>query len=448
VAELLIVDDEETLALAYSRFFAGNGHAVRHAGTGASAIAAFRERRPDVMLLDVHLPDMTGFEVFEALKGERPVVVMISGQAEVPMAVRAMQEGMENFLTKPVSLDHLGIAMDRALETGRLRQLRHYIGEKRANSGQLSSGSSAAMRDLAARVELLSGTEHTAVLIAGESGTGKGRIAEIIHAASARSSGPFVEVQCGTTSVESLDAELFGTDTSHDVRAGLLEVAAGGSLFLEEIGDLPLALQPKLLRVLEGKPVRRAGGTREVQPNVRLLAATSRDLIAEVNAGRFREDLYYRLSVMPLRLPPLRERSREDLVELIGQLVDELAQQLPQAPRTIEEGALNRLLRHAWPGNIRELRNVLERAMIPARGREMLDTDVLPPDVRSREVMVDGEAFDPRALDDVEREHIARTLRSFQGNRSRTAKALGISRATLIKKIRDYGLAGVAPSPT
>jgi DNA-binding NtrC family response regulator len=303
-----------------------------------------------------------------------------------------------------VSLDHLGIAMDRALETGRLRQLRHYIGERRANTGQLSSGSSAAMRDLASRVELLSGTERTAVLIAGESGTGKGRIAEIIHAASARANGPFVEVQCGTTSVESLDAELFGTDTpSHEARAGLLEVAAGGSLFLEEIGDLPLALQPKVLRVLEGKPVRRAGGTREVQPNVRLLAATSRDLIAEVNAGRFREDLYYRLSVMPLRLPPLRDRSREDLVELIGQLVDELALQLPQAPRTIEEGALDRLLRHAWPGNIRELRNVLERAMIIGRGREMLDTDVLPPDVRSREVVTDGETFDPRALDDVER---------------------------------------------
>jgi DNA-binding NtrC family response regulator len=447
VAELLIVDDEETLALAYSRFFAGNGHAVRHAVTGASAIAAFRERRPDVMLLDVHLPDMTGFEVFDALKNERPVVVMISGQAEVPMAVRAMQEGMENFLTKPVSLDHLGIAMDRALETGRLRRLRHYIGERRASSGQLSSGTSAAMRDLASRVELLSGAERTAVLIEGESGTGKGRIAEIIHAASPRATGPFVEATCGTTSVEALDAELFGTDSlSTESRPGLLEVAAGGSLFLEEIGELPLSLQPKLLRVLEGKSVRRAGGTREVTPNVRLLAATSRDLIAEVNAGRFREDLYYRLSVMPLRLPPLRERSREDLVELIGQLVDDLAQQLPQAPRTIEEAALERLLRHAWPGNIRELRNVLERAMIIGRGREMLDTDVLPPDVRSREVVTtDGESFEPRALDDVEREHIARTLRSFEGNRSRTAKALGISRATLIKKIRDYRLVGATP---
>ncbi|MCC6316195.1 MAG: sigma-54-dependent Fis family transcriptional regulator [Gemmatimonadaceae bacterium] len=449
MAELLIVDDEETLAHAYSRFFAGNGHAVRRAFTGASALASFRERRPDVVLLDVHLPDMSGFDVFEQLKSERPVVVMISGQAEVPMAVRAMQEGMENFLTKPVSLDHLGIAMDRALETVRLRQLRHYIGERRASTSHLALGSSPTMRDLAQRIDLLAGTERTPALLAGESGTGKGRIAELIHAGSARSSGPFVEVPCGSASVESLDAELFGTDAgSTEGRPGLVEMAAGGSLFLEEIGDVPLALQPKVLRVLEGKPVRRAGGTREVQPTARLLAATSRDLIAEVNAGRFREDLYYRLSVMPLRLPPLRERSREDLCELIDRLIEELAQQLPQSPRLLGADAIERLLRHPWPGNIRELRNVLERAMILGRGREVLDTDVLPPDMRAREAASGDDAlFLPRALDDVEREHIERTLRAYRGNRSRAARILGISRATLIKKIRDYGLAGTAPGP-
>ena len=448
MADLLIVDDEDTLANAYARFFTRQGHAVRLAGTGAAAIGAFRERRPDVVLLDVHLPDISGFDVIEALKADRPVVVMISGQAEVPLAVRAMQEGMETFLTKPVTLEHLGVAIDRALETVRLRQLRHYISERRVSTGQVALGSSPQMRELAAQVELLAGTERTPVLLLGEIGTGKGRIAELIHAGGARAAGPFVEAHCSTASADALDTELFGVDVpTGDGRPGLVEVAAGGSLFLDEVADLPLTLQPKVLRVLEGKPVRRARGTREIQPNVRLLAATSRDLIAEVNAGRFREDLYYRLSVMPLRLPPLRDRSREDLVELIARLVDELAPQLPLAPRTVEGPALDRLLRHTWPGNIRELRNVLERAMILGRGSEALDADGLPADVHSRQTLAEGPSFDGRSLETVERDHIARSLHQFSGNRSRTARALGISRATLIKKIKDYGLPGHVPGP-
>ncbi len=442
MGDLLIVDDESILADSYAKFFSRRGHSVRVAGTGTEALAQFRERRPDVVLLDVNLPDMTGFDVFDRLKADRPVVVMISGHAEVPLAVRAVQEGAETFLTKPVDLNHLDVAIERALETVRLRLLSRYVNERRSTTGRTALGSSPAMRDLAAQVDLLAATDRTAVLLLGETGTGKGRIAEMIHADGVRAAGPFTEVHCGSTSEAALEAELLGVEDAGagEPRPGLVEVASGGSLFLDEVGDLPLSLQPRVLRLLEGRPIRRAGGTRDVLCNVRLIAATSRDLIALVNAGRFREDLYYRLSVMPLRLPPLRDRSREDLVELVARLMDELAPQLPAAPRHIDDAALERLLKHGWPGNIRELRNVLERAMLVARGRETLDIESLPVELRSRGGEESGRV-ELRSLDDVERDHIARTLRAVRGNRSQAARVLGISRATLIKKIKDYGLA-------
>lgn len=451
MGDLLIVDDEEMLAENYARFFTRRGHTVRVASSGAEALARFADRRPDVLLLDVNLPDMSGFDVFDRLKGERPVVVMISGHAEVPMAVRAVQEGAETFLTKPVDLNHLEVAIERALETVRLRLLTRYVNERRSSTGRVALGSSPAMRELAAQVELLAATDRTAVLILGETGTGKGRIAELIHADGVRASGPFTEAHCSGVSESALEAELFGVEDTGagDPRPGLVEVAAGGTLFLDEIGDLPLALQPRLLRLLEGRPVRRAGGTRDVVCNVRLIAATSRDLIALVNAGRFREDLYYRLSVMPVRLPPLRDRSREDLVELVARLMDELAPQLPAAPRHVDDAVLDRLLRHTWTGNIRELRNVLERAMLVARGRETLDMESLPVEFRARGASAeDGTRTEMRSLEDVERDHITRTLRAVRGNRSQAARVLGISRATLIKKIRDYGLAALPSGST
>jgi two-component system response regulator HydG len=268
-------------------------------------------------------------------------------------------------------------------------------------------------------------------------------VAELIHAHSPRANGAFVEVNCAAHSAEALDAELFGVEdvARGSSRAGLLEVATGGSLFLDEIGALPAPLQPKLLRVLEGKTFRRVGGTREIGVDVRIIAATNKDLVNEVNAGHLREDLYYRLSVMPLTLPPLRSRSREDLVELIARLMDELAPHLPSAPREVTEAALDALLRYAWPGNIRELRNVLERGMIVGRGASQLELASLPAEVRGApQGVTAADRFEGRLLADVEREHIERTLRQHEGNRTHAARALGISRATLIKKIKEFGL--------
>lgn len=444
MSTILLIDDERDITAVLGTFFERGGHQVVRAHSGEEGIDWFRRTRPDLVLLDVNLPDMSGFDVLSRLREHQPVVIMVTGQGDVPSAVRAMQEGAENFLAKPVELPHLGVAAERALEKARLRQMNRFLVERRGG-GTTSAllGSSPAMRELAEQIELLAVTDKTTVLLLGESGTGKGRVAELIHARSPRADLPFIEVNCAALTADSLDAELFGvegpSDNGASARTGLLQMADRGSLFLDEIGDLESSLQPKLLRVLEGKGFRRAGGMQEMSVDARLIAATSKDLVNEVTAGAFREDLYYRLSVMPINLPPLRARAREDLVELIGHLMDELVPHLADAPSAVSEGALDRLLRYAWPGNIREMRNVLERALIMGRGAGQVLPEHLPPEVRE----ASGAAVEhhvPKTLDEVERIHIERTLRAHGANRTRAARELGISRATLIKKIAQYGL--------
>jgi DNA-binding NtrC family response regulator len=444
MATILLIDDERDITGALGTFFERSGHQVVRAHTGEEGIDWFRRTHPDLVLLDVALPDISGFDVLARLKDLQPVVIMITGHGDVPLAVRAMQEGAENFLPKPVELEHLAVAAERALEKARLRQMNRFLTERRGGAPTSKLlGSSPAMRELAEQIELLARSEKTTVLLLGESGTGKGRVAELIHAHSPRADQPFVEVNCAALTADSLDAELFGVEPAPGngaaARVGLLQMADRGSLFLDEIGDLAPNLQPKLLRVLEGKGYRRVGGMQEMTSEARLIAATSKDLVNEVTAGHFREDLYYRLSVMPINLPPLRARAREDLVELIGHLLDDLHPHLADAPTAVSESALDRLLRYAWPGNIREMRNVLERAMIMGRGAGQILPEHLPTEVRE----ASGAAMEhhvPKSLGEVERIHIERTLRAHNLNRTRAAKELGISRATLIKKIKEFGL--------
>jgi DNA-binding NtrC family response regulator len=445
MASVLIVDDERPVTDAFASFFERHGgHSVVCAYTGAEGIAAYEATRPDLVLLDLRLPDMTGFDVYARIREHSPVVIMISGHGDVPLAVQALQSGAENFLTKPVELAHLAVAAERAFEKVRLRQLNQYLTERRsAAAPAFALGSSGVMRDLASQIELLAASDRTTVLLLGESGSGKGRVAELIHTHSPRRAAPFVELNCAALTADPLEVALFGQDPAPDdrrePRAGLFEVADGGTLFLDEIGELGTHLQARLLRVLEGRGFRRVGGTREISVNVRIIAATNRDLVTEVNESRFREDLYYRLSVMPVYLPPLRARSREDLVDLVGRIVDELRPHVPAAPLAISDGALDRLLRHGWPGNIRELRNVLERAMIVARGADRIEERHLPAEVRDASGPVSDNHV-PRTLEEVERAHIERTLRVHNANRTHAARELGISRATLIKKIKEYGL--------
>lgn len=444
MATVLIIDDEPDITSALGTFFERAGHQVMRAHTGEEGIEGVKRGRPDLVLLDLRLPDMTGFDVLERIRDDRAVVIMITGHGDIELAVRALQSGAENFLTKPIELAHLGMAAERAFEKAHLRQMNRYLTDRRGQQSTTALlGSSAPMRELAEQLELLARSDRTTVLLVGESGSGKGRVAAALHAASPRGDKPFIEVNCAALTMQSLDAELFGQERGMnedaDYRPGLLEVAHEGTLFLDEIGDLDPHLQPKLLRVLEGKSFRRLGGTREVRVDVRLVAATARDLVTEVTAGRFREDLYYRLSVMPIYLPPLRARAREDLVELVGRLLDELRPNLPDSPTRVDDAALDRLLKYSWPGNIREMRNVLERAMIIARGSEQVSTMHLPPEVRDASG-AGVEHHVPRTLAEVERAHIERTLRAHAENRTRAARELEISRATLIKKIKEYGL--------
>ncbi|HEX6534426.1 MAG TPA: sigma-54 dependent transcriptional regulator [Gemmatimonadaceae bacterium] len=452
MATILIVDDEPLVTASLGTLFARDGHQVVRASTGEAAVDAYLRVHPDLVLLDIHLPDASGFDVLERLREEEPVVIMITGRGDIPLAVQAMQAGAENFLTKPVDVAHLRAACTRALEKARLRQIAHWARERRGTTrvGALLGGSPA-MRELAHQVELLAASDRTTVLLIGESGTGKGRLAEVIHALSPRAHAPLVEATCAGTTAEVLDVELFGGEEPGGAegrarRMGLVEMAEGGTLFLDAIADLDSTLQAKLLRLLEAGRFRRPGETEEVPANVRVIAATSRDLVDEVNEGRLREDLYYQLSVMPVHIPPLRARSREDLVDLVTRLVRELRAQLPAAPEELTEGALEQLLRHPWPGNVRELRNALERAMIVARGARRVGVEHLSADVRR----ASGGALarhEPLTLAEVERAHIERTLRAHGGNRTRAARELGISRATLINKIKMYrpGESSVTP---
>ena len=445
MASILIIDDEVAIATAFALFFRHDGaHQVTEAHTGQEGIDAYRRLRPDLVLLDVRLPDMTGFDVLDAIRDDHPLVIMVTAYGDVPMAVDALHRGAENFLTKPVDLSHLSAAADRALEKAQLRRLSRWLTSKRGAGKGVIFGASPSMRELQAQVQLLSGSDRTTALVLGESGSGKGRTAELIHAQSPRASKPFVEVNCATLRPESLDAELFGVEGNGPTGAlaslGAFEVADGGTLFLDEISDLDVALQPKLVRVLEGKGFRRVGGSVEITPSVRVIAASSKDLGGEVAAGRFREDLYYRLAVMPIQLPPLRARAREDLVELVAAVHDALASSVPGAPATITDEALDALLRYPWPGNIRELRNVIERAMLVARGLPALDVPHLPREVQGATGGVVAH-HEPHSLADVERAHIDRTLRAHAHNRTHAAHELGIARATLLKKIRQYDLA-------
>jgi two-component system response regulator HydG len=451
---LLLVDDDPGVLRALGAYFERLGYDVAHAETGEAGLEAFERLRPDVVILDLHLPDVDGLTVLERVRAQGGSVILLTGQGDIETAVRAMQLGAEHFLTKPVDLNHLAAAIARVREKLRLvRENARLRAREHEHEGLESLGVSPAMRELGRQLELLAASERSTVLLTGESGTGKGWVARVIHHLSPRAGAPFVEVNCAGLSATFLDSELFGHEKgaytdAKERRQGLFELADGGTIFLDEIGDLAPELQPKLLKVLETKRFRRLGGTRELTVDVRLIAATNRDLPSEVRAGRFREDLYYRLSVMPLHLPAVRERSREDRLALLTRILADLAPQMPGCPSTCSAEALDRLLSAPWPGNVREMRNVIERAMILSRGAPQIGVEHLPADLRRGGAGGGGgggggageKRHLAQTLAEVERAHIAKTLRFHGGNRTRAAQELGISRATLINKIKAYGL--------
>ncbi|MEO8226075.1 MAG: sigma-54 dependent transcriptional regulator [Gemmatimonadota bacterium] len=440
---VLLIDDDVDVLRSIGNHFERLGYEVTRELSGEAGLATFDRLRPEVVILDLSLPGMDGLETLEHLRQRGAAVILLTGNNDVASAVHAMQLGAENFLTKPVDMAHLVAATARVADKVRLRRVNETLFAKTATREGLESlGGSPQMRDLAHQIGLLAESERTTVLLSGESGTGKGWVARLIHDLSPRSREPFVEVNCASLNATLLDSELFGHEKgaftdAKDRKQGLFEIADRGTIFLDEIGDLAPELQPKLLKVLETKTFRRLGGTREITVDVRLVVATNRDLTAEVEAGRFREDLYYRLSVMPLRLPALRDRPREDRVELITRILTDLQKSLPEGPLTMNSEVLERLLAYGWPGNVREMRNVVERALILGRGQPAISAEHLPGEFRARPGVGDRR-HTPLSLDDLERQHIERTLKHHAGNRTRAAIELGISRATLINKIKRY----------
>ena len=446
---ILIIDDDVTVLRSLGSFFEQHGWDVYRELSGEAGITTFERTLTDVVLVGLKLPGIDGFEVLARLRGRETAVIVLTSDGDVPTAVRAMQSGAENFLTKPVDLAQLRVTADRAVEKVRLRRVnRTLIGQSATAEGLDSLGSSALMREVARQVTLLAHSDRSAVLLLGEPGTGKRWVSRLLHDVSPRGSAPFIEVACGAGDAAWLEAELFGREggsggeNSGDRRQGLVEVADGGSLFLDEITDLPLELQAKLVALLETRAFRRIGGTREIPVDVRVIAASARPLAPVVEAGRFRQDFCYMLDVMPVTMPPLRERSRDDFLGLIRRFLKELGPANPGAPTRLSDEALDRLLKHAWPGNLSELHNVLERALLLARGSETVGVEHLPVEFRGRLAPPLDRRHTPLTLEELERMHIDRTLKHHGGNRTHAALELGISRATLIAKIKRYAIPG------
>lgn len=440
---ICIVDDEETIRLSLSRLFAGRGHQTLSAATGAEALVHAEQHAPDVFLLDLMLPDIDGIEVLRQIKAlsSDSAVIMVSAHGNIEKAVEAVKLGAENFVSKPIDVRKLEALVETVGKCIRAEREVEYYRRRLQKTGKQYIGVSTHTQKVLQLIDLMAENADTTVLLSGESGTGKGVVAELIHERSPRSARPFVDISCAELTAPLLESELFGHERgaftdAKQLKKGLMEVANGGTVFLDEIGELDPVLQPKLLKILENRVFRRVGGITDIRVDVRIVAATNVDLEAKLKDGTFREDLYYRLKVMPMHLLPLRER-RDDIVPLVEHFLADTNRSMVHRVRGISQEALGSLERYSWPGNIRELRNVLERAMILARGA-MISIDELPPEILgSTRVPIEGPN---QTLKQMERDFIESTLETCAGNRTRAAESLGISRSTLLEKLKRYEL--------
>jgi DNA-binding NtrC family response regulator len=455
MARLLVVEDEGAIQLALSGLFRREGHEVEVACDGAEAIERLRAEAFDLVLTDLALGrGPSGLDVLEASREIRPEapVVMITAHGSEKLAVAAMKAGAEDYVPKPFDNDELRLVVARALERTRLAREHRLLLERigRDIGFERLIGSGEAMRRVFETIEKVAETDLT-VLVRGESGTGKELVAQALHHRSPRRERPFVAVNCAAISRELVESELFGHEkgafTGADARrVGRFEAAAGGTIFLDEIGDMALETQAKVLRVLQERSFERVGGTKPLEVDVRVVAATHRDLEACVRQGRFREDLYYRLRVVEISLPALRERP-EDIPLLAERLLEQLAARLDRPRRRLSQAALTRLARHTWPGNVRELRNALEQAAVLAPGETIDEADLQllvgapsPRATREGEATASFAEARRRANEAFEREFLLRALRAHGGNISRAAEAIGMVRQSLQQKIRELGL--------
>jgi nitrogen regulation protein NR(I) len=445
--QVVVVDDEERMRTLVSKVLGKQGYAVRAAADGPSALRLLEEEPADLVLTDVKMPGMDGLELLRAVRETLPeaAVILMTAFGSIDAAVQAMRQGAYDYISKPFKIEELQVICERALEQRRLKHevqvLRQEIGG-RYQFGNLT-GKSPAMQEVFRLIEQVAPSKST-VMISGKSGTGKELVAKAIHYNSPRRDKRFVPVNCAAIPAELLESELFGHEKGAftgaiQTKIGKFELANGGTLFLDEVGTMRLDLQAKILRALQEREFTRVGGTRTIQVDVRVIAATNQDLRQMVSEGLFREDLYYRLNVVPITVPPLRDRP-EDVPLLANHFLKRFAEETGSGVTAISPAAMQILMGYAWPGNVRELENAIERAVTLARHPTILPED-LPQHFTATVSPVERAMALDCSLEDLERQYIQEVLKRTRGHQTRTAAILGIDRRTLYRKIRRYGLA-------
>jgi DNA-binding NtrC family response regulator len=450
--KILLVDDEEPSREALLLQLKGNGYDVQGAGSGETAFRLLIEEPFDIVITDLLLPDVNGIDILTKVKTFSPhmEVILITGYASAETAVRAMKEGAFDYITKPLNIDELRIIIDKAVEKHRLVNENVYLREQLRDKYEFANiiGSSPAMQKVFSRMQRIIKTNST-VLILGESGTGKELVAKAIHFNGHRKEKPFIAVHCGAIPENLLESELFGhtrgsfTGAIRD-KVGKFEAANHGTIFLDEIGSMPLHLQTKLLRVLQEQEVERVGSTRPIKLDVRVISATNSDLEEEVKKGGFREDLYYRLNVIPLHLPPMRKRV-EDILPLAQHFLRKNCTGMKRPIMSLSKDALEALERYIWPGNVRELENVMERTVALTDGNRITIEDI-PSHIREEALtQVTEQGVDlMKTVNNVERKMILEALALSKGIKARAATMLNLNRTTLVEKMRRLGIGNSA----
>ena len=452
---ILVVDDEGSILQSLEGILSDEGYETVCVKSGTEALDKIEEAIPDLVLLDIWMPGLDGIKTLEKIKQTYPQVqvVMMSGHGNIETAVKATKMGAYDFIEKPLSLEKLLLAVKNALDYYRLEEEINLLKEKDRNKYNII-GESGAIRELKEQLRIVAPT-NAWVLISGENGTGKELVAHNIHQLSNRSGKPMVEVNCAAIPEDLIESELFGHEKGAftgalTMKKGKFDLAHEGTLFLDEIGDMSLKAQSKTLRILQEQKFERVGGAKTIHVDVRVIAATNKDLEAEIEKGAFRDDLYFRLNVIPMRVPPLKERV-EDIPSLVQVFVDEFSMSTNIEPKEVSPEALEMLQRYDWPGNVRELRNLVERLMIMVPGRIIGKKDIPAP--FNKGAAVNGELTGALQADSLkeakgkfERAFIEAKLKEFDGNISQTAEAIGVERSNLHRKIKGYDLAGFRSS--
>ncbi len=452
-SDILIVDDETDIRELVAGILSDEGHGTRTAADADTALAEVAKRRPSLVFLDIWLQGsrLDGLALLDEIKHDHTdlPVVMISGHGNIETAVSAIKRGAYDYIEKPFKSDRLVLVAERALEASKLRREVKALREKSGEANQLL-GTSSAMNHLRSTIEKVAPT-NSRIMISGASGAGKELVARTIHDLSGRAAGPFVVLNAATIVPERMEAELFGTEPANGTarRVGALEEAHGGTLYLDEVGDMPRETQSKILRVLVDQTFTRVGGTTRVSVDVRIVSSTGRDLEGEVAEGTFREDLFHRLAVVPLRVPALAER-REDIPVLVRHFAEQISRTTGLPPRIIGDDAMAVLQAHDWPGNIRQLRNNVERLMILTRGdtSDVITADMLPAEIGEMLPTTPGRAGGEHlmslplrdAREIFEREYLTAQVNRFGGNISRTAEFVGMERSALHRKLKSLGV--------